>query len=405
MRTCKLAALAAVPFLIVTGCASEGSSAAASSAAAAASAAPVPTPTPDPVRVLMDGLTLEEKVGQLFIVRPESLFEPTSSQALNVDDEHGMTAVTDDVPGQLEKYPVGGVCLFSKNIIDPDQLNAFMASWKAQKGIPLFLAVDEEGGTVARIGNNPNFDVPHILSMQKVGASNDWNDGYAVGSEIGTYLKQYGFNVDFAPDADVNTNPDNPVIGNRAFSSDPGVAANMVNAAVTGFHDAGMMTCLKHFPGHGDTSTDTHSGYAATARTWAEMEQCEMLPFESGIQAGTDFIMAAHITSPNASDDGMPASMSRVMLTDRLRGELGYQGIIITDAMDMAAISNYYSSAEAAVTAISAGADIILIPHDLADAYQGILDAVRNGTLTEERIDESVYRILSAKMKYGVIAK
>lgn len=391
-----------VPFLLITGCAGGGITAASTPIP---SATPAPTPTPDPVKVMMDGLTLEQKVGQLFIVRPESLFEPTSSEALNTDEEHGMTVLSSDVPAQLAKYPVGGVCLFSKNIIDPDQLNTFMAAWKSQQGVPLFLAVDEEGGTVARIGNNSNFDVPHIPSMQKIGASNDWNDGYAVGSEIGTYLKQYGFNLDFAPDADVNTNPNNPVIGNRAFSSDPAVAATMVNAAVCGFHDAGMMTCLKHFPGHGDTATDTHSGYAETDRTWEEMEQCEMLPFKSGIEAGTDFIMAAHITAPNATDDGMPASMSKVMLTDRLRGELGYQGIIITDAMDMAAISNYYSSAEASVAAISAGADIILIPHDLGEAYQGILDAVKSGTLSEERIDESVYRILSAKLRWGVIAQ
>ncbi len=358
----------------------------------------------DPVLAYINNMTLEEKVGQLFIVQPESFYS-YSYAAINSQNANGLTVWTDELNELLEQYPVGGIALFGENVVDPDQLNTLMDALHHVDGVPLFLSVDEEGGQVARLGNNPNFNVKTYSSMLDVGKSNNWDDGYAVGSTIGAYLTDYGFNVDFAPDADVFTNPDNRVIGNRAFSSDPSVAANMVNAAVTGFHDAGMITCLKHFPGHGDTTKDSHDGYAASSKTWDEMMECEMVPFISGIQAGSDFIMAAHITTPNVTDDGLPASLSKEMLTDKLRGELGYTGIIITDAMNMEAIAKYYDSDEAAIMAFNAGADVILMPYHLSIAFQGILDAVNNGTISEERLEESLYRIISCKMKYGIISE
>lgn len=408
MRLRSLASIFIVGAML-SGCASEDDAAAAVTGTAGNTAVPVstpePTPTPDPVQSYIDSLTTEQKVGQLLIVRPEAFYSDSESTDVNDPSVDGMTEWTDEAAALLQQYPVGGIAMFGKNIEDPDQLNSFMSSLHSVSGVPLFLTVDEEGGRVARIGNNPNFSVKKYKSMLSVGDTNDWNAGYEVGSTIGSYLKEYGFNVDFAPDADVFTNPNNTVIGDRAFSSDPEVAASMVNASVTGFHDSGMMTCLKHFPGHGDTSTDSHYGYAEADKTWDEMKQCEMLPFESGIEAGTDFIMAAHITTPNVDTDGLPASMSKVMLTDKLRGELGYTGIIITDAMDMEAITNYYSSAEAAVTSFNAGADIILMPHSLPEAYQGLLDAVNDGTITQQRLNDSLYRIISAKMKYGIITQ
>lgn len=223
-----------------------------------------------------------------------------------------------------------------------------------------------------------------------------------MGQIIGGYLKTYGLNLDFAPVADVNTNPANTVIGNRAFSSDPAVAAQMVASAVQGFHDAGILCTLKHFPGHGDTAEDSHYGTASSTKTWAEMRETELKPFAAGIAAGADVVMTAHITTPNATQDGLPASLSYTMLTERLRGELGFTGVICTDSLSMQAIRDHYSAAEAAVTALNAGADLLLMPPDLPEAFDGVLEAVQNGTISEERLNESVRRILMLKQKAGL---
>lgn len=223
-----------------------------------------------------------------------------------------------------------------------------------------------------------------------------------MGRTIGGYLRPYGFNLDFAPVADVNSNPQNPVIGKRAFSSDPKVAAAMVSAAVEGFHEAGMLCTLKHFPGHGDTGEDSHYGTATTNQTWEEMQAAALLPFEAGIAAGADVVMAAHITTPNATQDGLPASLSYTMLTERLRGELGFTGVICTDALEMKAISSHYAPADAAVAALNAGADILLMPADLCAAFEGVVQAVETGAVAEERLNESVRRILTLKEKAGL---
>ncbi len=214
----------------------------------------------------------------------------------------------------------------------------------------------------------------------------------------------YGFNVDFAPVADVLTNVDNTVIGNRAFSSDAGVAAQMVSRAVTGLQETGVSACLKHFPGHGDTAGDSHTGAAQTDRTKEEMEAEEFLPFQSGIEAGVDMIMVGHITAPNLTDgDSLPASISEKIITGVLRNELGYHGIIITDAMNMGAITEYYKSDVAAIMALKAGADMVLMPENFEEAYQGVLDAVVDGTVSEERINDSLRRIYRVKLKSRVL--
>ena len=210
--------------------------------------------------------------------------------------------------------------------------------------------------------------------------------------------------MDFAPVADVLTNVDNTVIGNRAFSSDAGVAAQMVSSAVTGLQETGVSACLKHFPGHGDTAGDSHTGAAQTDRTKEEMVAEEFLPFQSGIEAGVDMIMVGHITAPNLTDgDSLPASISEKIITGVLRNELGYQGIIITDAMNMGAITEYYKSDVAAIMALKAGADMVLMPENFEEAYQGVLDAVVDGTVSEERIDDSLRRIYRVKLRSRVL--
>ena len=235
--------------------------------------------------------------------------------------------------------------------------------------------------------------------MGAIGATGDPRNAYECGNTIGTYLHRYGFDVDFAPVADVNTNPENIVIGARAFSDDPEVAAPMVTSYLQGLKDAGVTGCIKHFPGHGDTKADTHFGYASSAKTWEEMLGCEMVTFKAGIQWGCQLIMTAHIGAPNVTGSDIPATMSSVILQDKLRRELGYQNIIITDGMEMGAITKQYTNTEAAVGCIKAGVDIVLNPLVFTEAFDAVVKAVEDGTITEQRIDESVRRILKLKQR------
>lgn len=356
---------------------------------------------PQTAESLLHSMTLFEKIGQLFIVRPEALNYNLSSHTAN-SAPGGLKAVNSDTAAMLQRYPVGGVCFFGANIAAPAQLTAFTGGLQKQSKVPLFIAVDEEGGRVARVANTEGFSVPTFESMLAIGATGDTNNAYHVGATIGGYLKTYGFNLDFAPVADVFTNPQNTVIGDRAFGSDPHLVARMVTAEIRGLHDAGIMSAIKHFPGHGDTSDDTHAGTVMVDKTWEQLKQCELIPFTAGF-ASTDMVMISHITTPKITTDGLPASLSREMLTDRLRGELGYTGVIVTDSLEMKAITANYSAADAAVKAFSAGADILLLPGDLISAYNGVYNAVTNGTISEQRLDESVLRILRLKEKHGLL--
>ena len=254
---------------------------------------------------------------------------------------------------------------------------------------------------MARIANNGNFAVEKFESMAAIGATGGAQNAYYCGNTIGTYLRRYGFDIDFAPVADVNTNPENIVIGARAFSDNPEVAAPMVVSYLQGLKDAGVTGCIKHFPGHGDTKADTHFGYAQSLKTWDEMLACEMVTFQAGIQWGTQLIMTAHIAAPNVTGTDIPATMSPLILQDKLRGELGYQNIIITDAMEMGAITQQYTNAEAAVGTLLAGADIVLGPQNFVEAFDAVVQAVQDGVLTEQRIDQSVRRILRLKRQMG----
>lgn len=340
----------------------------------------------------MAQMTLEERVLQMFMITPEAL------------TGYGTVTAAGDVTYQsLQKYPVGGMILFAQNVIDPDQLgtmNGNLQNYSEEiTGLPMFISVDEEGGKVARIAKNSNFSVETFSDMRSIGDSGDTTKAYEVGNTIGAYLNQYGFNLDFAPDADVLTNPDNQVIGTRSFGTDPYVVSEMTQSVVNGLEDNQVYACLKHFPGHGATSGDTHAGYAYTDKTQDELMQSELVPFSNGIQNGVHFIMVSHIAAPQVAGDNLPASLSPYMIQTVLREQMGYDGIVITDAMNMGAISDNYGSADAAVRAVNAGADIVLMPKDFASAYQGVLNAVENGTISTDRIDESVRRILRVKMQ------
>ena len=357
----------------------------------------------DEVESQLQRMTLREKVGQMFYVRPECLdttihFNRSGGIDQSVDDltKIKLQAVNEMMRKVNEKYPVGGIILYAHNIEDEAQLARFIPEIRALKGSPL-LCIDEEGGRVARIGRNSNFNVKTYESMGAIGATGDPRNAYECGNTIGTYLHRYGFDIDFAPVADVNTNPENIVIGARAFSDKPEIAAPMVTNYLQGLKDAGITGCIKHFPGHGDTKADTHFGYASSQKTWEEMLSCEMVTFKAGIQWGCQLIMTAHISAPNVTGADMPATMSSVILQDKLRRELGYQNLIITDAMEMGAITQQYTNGEAAVGCIKAGADIVLGPQVFTEAFDAVIKAVEAGEITEQRIDESVRRILKLK--------
>ena len=363
------------------------------------------TPPTDEVEAQLQRMTLREKVGQMFYVRPESLdttihFNRSGGIDQSVDDltKIKLQAVNEMMRKVNENYPVGGIILYAHNIEDEAQLARFIPEIRALKGSPL-LCIDEEGGRVARIGRNSNFKVKTYESMGAIGATGDPKNAYECGNTIGTYLHRYGFDIDFAPVADVNTNPENIVIGARAFSDKPEIAAPMVTNYLQGLKDAGVTGCIKHFPGHGDTKADTHFGYASTQKTWEEMLGCEMVTFKAGIQWGCQLIMTAHIGAPNVAGEDVPATMSPVIMQDKLRRELGYQNIIITDGMEMGAITKQYTNTEAAVGCIKAGVDIVLNPLVFTEAFDAVVKAVEDGTITEQRIDESVRRILKLKQR------
>ncbi len=355
----------------------------------------------DPIALRIKGMDLREKVGQLFVIRPDALEGRFGPAELEDNSITGTTKVTDEMRETYERYPCAGFAVFRKNILSPSQLRAFVEKLRGIGTIPALAAIDEEGGRIARIANHPaGFGVAKFPSMAAIARTGDPANAFAAGKTIGEYLRAYGFDVDFAPVADVNTNPLNPVIGDRAFGDDPQTAAPMVQAVIRGLHESGVAACVKHFPGHGDTATDTHTGYAETLKTWDELRDCEMVPFRAGIAAGADLVMTAHIAAPNVTGTGVPATMSYTILTEKLREEMGFEGLIVTDALSMGAIRSQYSSSQACVACILAGADLLLMPYDYFEAFDGVVRAVENGEIPESRIDESVYRVLRFKQAY-----
>lgn len=334
-------------------------------------------------------MPLEEKIGQLFICTPDA-----------ITGVSGATEAGEATRSAISNTMVGGLAYFSANLTSPDQTRQMLSDTKAiysDLGLPEpFLCVDEEGGTVSRIFGNPAFGKTPIPDMITVGTSGNTGEASASGTEIGTYLYDLGFNVDFAPVADVLTNPSNTVMAQRSFGSDPQLVSSMVRAESEALKAQGIIPVLKHYPGHGATSQDSHEGYASTDKSLDELMQSELVPFANAADYAP-VIMVGHISDTNVSSDGLPATLSKTFVTDILRGQLGYHGLVITDAMAMGAIANQYSSDQAAVMAIEAGCDMILQPADFSTAYNGVLQAVNTGKISEERINESLRRILTVK--------
>lgn len=339
-------------------------------------------------------MTLEQKVAQLFIVTPEALVEGVSqvTQAGDMTRE-GVTA-----------HPVGGIVYFAQNLLDPEQTTTMLANVKqfyADAGnVAPFIAVDEEGGTVVRIADNEAFGAQDVGDASALGSAGDTEAAKRAAEQIADYLMPLGFNLDFAPVADVVDPLRSDTMGLRSLSSDAAVAADMVRAEVEGFRDKKMLCCAKHFPGIGAAAGDSHEGAITIEATNEELETVDLVPFRAAIEAGVPMIMVGHVSLPNIVGDSTPAPLSSAVVQGMLRDSLGYTGIIVTDSLSMGAITDYYTPAEAAVAALKAGCDIPLMPERLDEAYQGVLSAVQVGELTEERLDESLARILTAKQEY-----
>lgn len=348
-----------------------------------------PTTEPkDELDTMIEGMSLHEKVCQMFIVRPEEL-----------TDGIDLTVVSTATADKLRDFPVGGLIYFEKNLESQYQITDVIRTTKnyAEEAgcVPLFYSVDEEGGQVARCADAVGtVGLDSMYYYKDMGTDAAQSNARMIAGDIGNL----GFNLDFAPVADTWSNPDNNVIGTRAYSDDYRETADLVAAAVTGFKAGGMCCVLKHFPGHGDTAEDSHYSSAVSYRTADELRANEYLAFESGINAGADMVMVGHITVPDL--DELPATLSEKIIQGELRGRLGYNGVIITDSLGMGAIANIYSSADAAVMAVKAGNDILLTPDNFVEAVYGVEQAVTNGILTEERIDESVKRILALKKNF-----
>ena len=339
----------------------------------------------------MKQMTLEQKIGQLFIVCTDSL------------DFNAETEMTDEMKTNLEKYQPGGVILFSFNLDHREQTTEFIQDMKETTKIPMFISVDEEGGNVARIANTDGMGTTKFPSMATIGETGDPSQAYTVGDTIGREISELGFNLDFAPVADLSTNEDNTEIGERSFGSDPDLVSQMVSQEVKGLQNNGVSAALKHFPGQGNAGEDTHKGYVNLDVTIDGLRDNEFLPFEEGIAAGADMIMMSHVSVKGITQSDIPASLSSLMVNDILREELQYDGIIITDAMNMKIITKFYEAGQAAVSAIKAGNDMILMPDNFESAYEAVSEAVEEGTLSEKRINASVRRILEVKIRRGIL--
>lgn len=342
---------------------------------------------PSLVDETLAGMTLHEKVCQMMFVTPEEL-----------TGEDGVTVAGDATRQALENYPVGGIVYFAKNLESQDQVKEMIDNSQKYSSIGLFVATDEEGGVVNRLMDTVG--TTYIGSMyyyKDDGDETAYENTYTIAND----MSALGFNLDFAPVADVWSNPDNTVIGERAYSDDYAQAAELVGNAVKGFNDGGVMCTLKHFPGHGDTAEDSHYSSAYVHRTKEEIMADEMQPFRSGIEAGAEFVMVGHLIVPDI--DEVPATLSYKIATGILRDELKFEGVAITDSFEMESIADNYSVDDAVVMSVKAGMDMILQPKDMASAVNSIEQAVADGELSEDRIDESVRRILTLKESRGLL--
>lgn len=356
---------------------------------------PLPSETPgtekpiDKIEEIISSMSIQEKIGQMFFI----------TRRTN-EDGHRQLLLDDSLKNIIETYKPGGFIFFEENLDNISQTKTFIEDLQNSSSIPMFIGIDEEGGIVTRLNKAEKLHSTKMPAPFTIGSTKNPENAYNAAKAISEEIKSLGFNLNFAPVADVFSNPQNRVIGKRAYSTDPNLASLKVSEAVKATMENGIIPVIKHFPGHGDTLQDSHSGIAIVENDIERLRKVEFLPFKAGIQAGVPMVMTAHVLTPHITDDELPATLSKTILDDILRKELEFDGIIITDGLEMSAISSYFPETEAVVMAVEAGVDILLLPKNIDEAYDALLEAVKNGNISEERIDESVRRILKVKSEF-----
>lgn len=343
-------------------------------------------PIAEKTKEMIADMTLHEKICQLFIVSPEDMVD---TEAVTSPEQMGMS---------IENYPVGGFIYNKPNFQSKDQVKTLLDGTQKLSTIPLFMTCDEEGGNVERLMSTVGTTkLEPMMTYKDSGTQTAYDNAFTIGSD----MKALGFNLDLAPVADVWSNKENTVVGDRAYSDNFSQAAELIPYAVRGFHDSGLACAIKHFPGHGNTSEDSHYILPYISKNYSEIKKEELLPFNAGIQAGTDMVMVGHLVISDI--DESPVLFSKKWIEDILRQEMAFDGVVISDGMKMQAVTNNFSNAEAAVRAIKAGTDILLLPNNFKSAVNALTEAVNNGEISEDRIDQSLHRILELKIKRNIL--
>ncbi|WP_087972527.1 beta-N-acetylhexosaminidase [Oceanobacillus rekensis] len=350
------------------------------------------------IKNAIKGMTLNEKIGQMLM-----------PDFRNWDGKN-VTEMLPEIENLVKEYHLGGVILFAENVVTTEQTARLVAEYQeASEKYGLLLTIDQEGGIVTRLQSGT-----HMPGNMALGATRSVETAENVGRVIGVELNALGINMNLAPVLDVNNNPDNPVIGVRSFGESPQLVAEMSSAYIQGLQSTGVAATAKHFPGHGDTAVDSHLGLPEVPHNKERLLEVELFPFQQAMKEDIDAVMTAHVTFPMIDDtkvisqkDGteisLPATLSHKVLTGLMREEMGYDGVIITDALNMAAIAEHFGSVDAVIRSVKAGTDIILMPVGLEEVAGGLLEAVETGEITEDRIEESVERILTLKVERGII--
>ncbi len=339
----------------------------------------------DKIEKIINNMTLEEKIGQMMIVayrKPE---------------------INDEFKKILEEVKPGGFIVFKENITDYENTVNFLNEIKSTSKIPMFISTDQEGGRIQRLENIPGITLNNIPAMEEIGSTNDEKLAYETGKLIASDLKKFGINMDFAPVLDVYSNPNNKVIGDRSFGSDPYLVSKMGLSLAKGLQDSSIIPVYKHFPGHGNTETDSHKDLPIINKTKEELLNLDIIPFNNAIKNGAEVIMIGHLSIPNITNDNTPASLSKELINNYLRKELNYQNIVITDALNMKAITKNYTNNEIYELAINAGVDILLMPEDPIEAVNIIKELINNKSISESQINNSVKKIINIKNKYNIL--
>lgn len=339
---------------------------------------------PKTIDEMIASMTIEEKIAQMLIIT-------FNGSSMNTTLEKNLS------------YKPGGVILFGGNITDYTKTKKLISDIKSKSKIAPFISVDQEGGRVQRVKNIAGVSITTIPPMWEIGATNDFNRAYTTGKTIGTDLKKFGFNLDFAPVIDVVPDKNAGVIKDRSFGSDPEMVGNMGISLAKGLNETGIIPAYKHFPGHGATITDSHVALPIVTKTKEELMEFDIIPFKEAIKNNAKVIMVGHLAVPNITGSNIPASLSKVVIQDLLINELGYHGLVVTDALNMKAITDNYSEKQIYELAINAGVDILLMPKSTESAINNIKKSISEGKISEAKINNSVKKILTLKETYNIL--